>query len=74
MRRAGIPSRSGRSPSASWSDHRRIVHCESGHAPQILEEILDCVKEHFPVAFDHATIQLETAALRDLELPAIKHA
>ena len=38
---------------------------ESGHAPQILEEILTCVKEHFPVSIDHATIQLETAAVRD---------
>lgn len=47
---------------------------ESGHAPQILEAILACVKEHFPVAFDHATIQVETAALRDRELPAVQHA
>ncbi|MDV8003139.1 cation diffusion facilitator family transporter [Rhodococcus sp. IEGM 1408] len=47
---------------------------ESGHAPQILEEILTCVKEHFPVSFDHATIQLETAAVRDRESPAVRHA
>ncbi|MGI9589484.1 MAG: cation diffusion facilitator family transporter [Dietzia maris] len=47
---------------------------ESGHAPQILEEILTCVKEHFPVSFDHATIQLETAAVRDRESPAVQHA
>lgn len=47
---------------------------ESGHAPQILEQIRDCVKEHFPVSFDHATIQLETAALRDQEAAATRHA
>lgn len=47
---------------------------ESGHAPQILEDILTCVKEHFPVSFDHATIQLETAAVRDRESPAVRHA
>ncbi|MEH6821942.1 cation diffusion facilitator family transporter [Dietzia psychralcaliphila] len=47
---------------------------ESGHAPQILEEILTCVKEHFPVSIDHATIQLETAAVRDRESPAVRHA
>ena len=47
---------------------------KSGHAPQILEEILTCVKEHFPVSFDHATIQLETAAVRDRESPAVQHA
>lgn len=47
---------------------------ESGHAPQILEQIRDCVKEHFPVSFDHATIQLETAALRDQEAAAARHA
>lgn len=46
---------------------------ESGHAPQILEQIRDCVKEHFPVSFDHATIQLETAALRDQEAAAARH-
>ncbi|TCW19922.1 cation diffusion facilitator family transporter [Dietzia cinnamea] len=47
---------------------------ESGHAPQILEKILTCVKEHFPVSFDHATIQLETAAVRARESPAVQHA
>lgn len=29
---------------------------ESGHAPQTLEQIISCVKEHFPVSFEHATI------------------
>ena len=47
---------------------------ESGHAPEILETVLDCVREHFPVSFDHATIQLETAALRDKESPDMRHA
>ena len=47
---------------------------ESGHAPQILEQIRSCMKEHFPVSFDHATIQLETTALRDRTCHAIQHA
>ena len=47
---------------------------ESGHAPQILEAVLGCVREHFPVSFDHATIQLETSALRDKESPHMRHA
>lgn len=38
---------------------------ESGHAPQTLEQIISCVKEHFPVSFEHATIQLETTAIRE---------
>ena len=47
---------------------------ESGHALQILELIRSCVKEHFPVSFDHATIQLETAALRDRACTFVHHA
>ena len=47
---------------------------ESGHAPRILEKVLACVKEHFPVSFDHATIQLETTALRDQEAASVRHA
>lgn len=46
----------------------------SGHAPEILEKIRTCVKEHFPVSFDHATIQLETAAVRGRESAAAQHA
>lgn len=46
---------------------------ESGHAPQILEKIRACVREHFPVSFDHATIQLETATLRDQEAASVRH-
>jgi cobalt-zinc-cadmium efflux system protein len=47
---------------------------ESGHAPQILETIQACLREHFPVSFDHATIQLETAAVRGRESAAAQHA
>lgn len=46
---------------------------ESGHALEILEEIRSCVKDHFPVSFDHATIQLETAGLRDRTCAAMQH-
>lgn len=46
---------------------------ESGHAPEILEEIRSCMREHFPVSFDHATIQLETAAVRDRTCAAMEH-
>ncbi|GAB3622879.1 cation diffusion facilitator family transporter [Mariniluteicoccus endophyticus] len=35
-----------------------------GHAPRILEDIHACVQEHFPVSFEHATIQLEPATRR----------
>ncbi|QCU79737.1 cation transporter (plasmid) [Citricoccus sp. SGAir0253] len=47
---------------------------QSGHAPRILQEIQACLKEHFPVSLDHATIQLETAALRGQESAATQHA
>lgn len=47
---------------------------ESGHAPQILEQIRACMKEHFPVSFDHATIQLETSTLRDQSCVDVQHA
>lgn len=46
---------------------------ESGHAPQILEQIRSCMRKHFPVSFDHATIQLETTALRDRTCAAMQH-
>lgn len=46
---------------------------ESGHAPEILEEIRACMREHFPVSFDHATIQLETAAVRDRTCEVMPH-
>lgn len=47
---------------------------ESGHAPQILEQIRSCVKEHFPVSFEHATIQLETTAVRERTCTGVEHA
>lgn len=47
---------------------------ESGHAPQILEQIRSCVKEHFPVSFEHATIQLETTAVREHTCTGVEHA
>ncbi|WP_338752245.1 cation diffusion facilitator family transporter [Janibacter alittae] len=47
---------------------------ESGHAPQILEQIRSCVKEHFPVSFEHATIQLETTAVRERTCTEVEHA
>ena len=46
---------------------------ESGHAPQILEQIISCVKEHFPVSFEHATIQLETTAIRERACTSVQH-
>ncbi|MFC7403084.1 cation diffusion facilitator family transporter [Citricoccus sp. GCM10030269] len=46
---------------------------ESSHAPQILEAIRGCVKDHFPVSFDHATFQLETAALHEQESNPAHH-
>lgn len=35
----------------------------TGHAAEILERIHTCLSEHFPVAMDHATIQLETESM-----------
>lgn len=46
---------------------------ESGHAPRILEQIRECMREHFPVSFDHATIQLETADVRERTCAAMEH-
>ncbi len=46
---------------------------ESGHAPDILEQIRQCMREHFPVSFDHATIQLETAGVRDRTCEDMQH-
>jgi cobalt-zinc-cadmium efflux system protein len=33
-----------------------------GHAPRILDELQECVAEHFPVQIEHSTFQLELAA------------
>jgi cobalt-zinc-cadmium efflux system protein len=38
-----------------------------GHAPQILDDLQKCVAEHFPVAVEHSTFQLELAAHSDHE-------
>lgn len=46
---------------------------ESGHAPRILEQIRECVREHFPVSFDHATIQLETEPVRERTCGSMEH-
>lgn len=46
---------------------------ESGHAPQILEQIRSCLKEHFPVSFEHATIQMETTAVRERTCTGVEH-
>lgn len=32
-----------------------------GHAPQMLDELQDCVAKHFPVQIEHSTFQLEVA-------------
>lgn len=33
----------------------------TGHAPEILHHLADCVATHFPVALEHSTFQIETA-------------
>lgn len=33
-----------------------------GHAPQILDQLQDCVAEHFQVSIKHSTFQLEPAS------------
>jgi cobalt-zinc-cadmium efflux system protein len=38
-----------------------------GHASQILDELQDCVAEHFSVAIEHSTFQLERAVHSDHE-------
>jgi cobalt-zinc-cadmium efflux system protein len=32
-----------------------------GHAPQVLDQLQDCVARHFPVSVEHSTFQLEPA-------------
>lgn len=46
---------------------------ESGHAPEILEQIRECMREHFPVSFDHATIQIETDEVRQRTCGSMQH-
>lgn len=45
----------------------------TGHASRILEDVHECLRTHFPVAFEHATIQLETPEIRDRESPSALH-
>ncbi|WP_115727168.1 cation diffusion facilitator family transporter [Actinomyces culturomici] len=40
---------------------------ETTHALSILQEVRECVATHFPVAFEHSTIQLETASVHAAE-------
>lgn len=46
----------------------------SAHALEVLEEVRACVKTHFPVAFEHATIQLESPAVHARESEHALHA
>ncbi|MCF6507768.1 cation transporter [Blastococcus sp. MG754426] len=41
-----------------------------GHAPQILDQLQDCLTGHFPVSVDHSTFQLESPAHAAHELAA----
>lgn len=40
-----------------------------GHAARILDQLQECVAEHFPVSVEHSTFQLEPARHRDHEGP-----
>lgn len=40
----------------------------TGHALQILDQLQECVAQHFPVAVEHSTFQLEPARHRDHEV------
>lgn len=44
-----------------------------GHAPKILDTVRECVAEHFDVAIEHATFQLETQHQRDHESATVRH-
>ncbi|HEY3339120.1 MAG TPA: cation diffusion facilitator family transporter [Propionicimonas sp.] len=33
-----------------------------GHADELLDQLQDCVRQHFPVSVEHSTFQLETAS------------
>ena len=47
---------------------------ESAHALRILEEVQTCVRTHFPVAFEHATIQMESPEVHRREAARALHA
>ncbi|WP_347757543.1 cation diffusion facilitator family transporter [Agrococcus sp. ProA11] len=44
-----------------------------GHAANVLEDIQQCVAEHFPVAVHHSTFQVETARISEQESDAVRH-
>lgn len=44
-----------------------------GHAPAMLQQVRDCVADHFEVAVHHVTVQVETEAIRKRELVALRH-
>ena len=46
----------------------------AGTVPALLAQAHDCLREHFPVCFEHATIQIETAAFRAEEPHGVLHA
>lgn len=49
-------------------------HCfSSGHVTQQLAAVQQCVAEHFDVAIQHTTFQLETAEMAAQEPAALKH-
>lgn len=44
-----------------------------GHAVEILQNVKNCVAEHFEVAIHHSTFQLETEKISSQEAEGIKH-
>lgn len=40
---------------------------DDGHATEILQDLQDCVTEHFPLSVEHSTFQLEPPGHRDRE-------
>jgi cobalt-zinc-cadmium efflux system protein len=40
---------------------------QNGHAPQMLDQLQACLAQHFPVAVEHSTFQLEPAGHADHE-------
>ncbi|QIK72090.1 cation transporter [Propioniciclava coleopterorum] len=46
----------------------------SGAVPTLLADAHSCLREHFPVCFEHATIQIETATFRADEPHGVLHA
>ena len=53
-----------------------VVHDEcftNGHAAQQLQEVQQCVSEHFDVAVHHSTFQIETASVAAHEPAVLRH-